>query len=102
MKERTLSLFVLVVMPFLERRDNKFFFNMVWAADMGGQGRCIGRSLGKELLWWLKSDIDKAVKEHISKTGFGSALYLGQGNTTCVFLLSLKSLGLSSGLKFEL
>lgn len=78
----------------MERRDNKFFFNMVWAADVGDQGRCVGRSLGKGLLWWLKSDIDKGVKEHISKIGSGPALYLGQGNTTCVFLLPPKSLGL--------
>lgn len=84
------------------RRDNKFFFNIVWAADMGDQGRCVGGSLGKGLLWWLKSNIDKVLKEHISKIGVEPALYLGQRNTTCVFLLPPKSLGLRSGLEFEL
>lgn len=67
---------------------------MIWAADVGGQGRCIGRAPCKGLLRWHKSDIDKGVKEHISKIGFGLALYLGWGNTTCVFLLPPKSLGL--------
>lgn len=72
--------FVLVVIiVFLERREDKSFFSTVLAAGMRDQDKCVGGlwASSRGLLQWHKSDVDGGQRQHIFKNVFQTCCISG-------------------------